>query len=1164
MASRKVDSQKSSAPKLDTKQVRDKIAGDLSSLQSAYGKLSVRPARMLDIEVVLKIWQQYFPDEDPTYAWTAFNGHNFPTLREAPVEARKALSITRQRLTWLSGREAWETNLSAYESLQDPFPYFRVSANRIEPSPSPVMQKERAKYLDLAVKNPPSRRMRNPKYTEPGTYKFTDGRNAFTVEIPTGVIGAGEHDIGEFANLMSSARSAIRIKKSSLVETADWMDQNAPEKSAAWNQNWASRVNVLLRSVTPQGLEESDELVLDGLQHLLGMVGSGKSSLLTVLTVHLVRLGYRVTMVASDVASLLREQAVFDALRPIDARLQAVPLVGRSTRLTHLQRLHTTEALKFGPKLSAQHPAYANLSLVCPLDGMRKDVRPITPGNEPCTSLQLIEEIEDSPLVREGKYDCALMPVCPVHASTRALHNSAILLATPASLLASSPQVPLVTERMRYVEFVMRFSDVVLVDEADLMQVQFDDRFAPTETLVGDSDGILDRLASQVSREIYKPGRPLIGSRADLDEWLTDHQQVQATVNRIYKWLREYPELSQWLERTYFYGDRLLDKVGADMKGIGVDTTNFECAHESFVYAPLAQYSGTYAKSAMESSAGDSFLTSEMPRSEAAHAEWATAVQNEIWHGQTNVAVASLIVWMKSQLHVPPSIDDRKLDNTARRLLFSLMVVVLDRSLRNIIRNWPVAAEELDIDRGTGALFYQPDESLVNLVPEAPMGPVFGFQYIDSDNNGRGTLRFFKVSGVGRALLYHLHDAFELSHGVTGPHVLLTSGTSWAPGSWKYHLRIRPSMVLLPKRSDYTSQTYCVFEPLPDPDNPDRALYVSGRRTDDRIRALRSMIVALTENRGLRPSRFDEELALLPELRRRILVIVGSYDEAVTVGELLSSRTGRSDDVLILKRDPSGFGEDHWQTPKGYLLRSMLNQMPTYAARFLVAPLQAVERGHNILIGEEAAIGSVYFLIRPMPVPFDPLTSVQKMNAWAADYVEQLTGLNVTAAGLKLRTEAHHQWSKVMEGKPLRVTTDEAERSALYWTQMVLTWQCIGRLLRGGVPARVHFIDGKWAPARAGLLDRTRTDDEKTSMLLGYRHILRTSINNADPVHREIARALYGSFAEALENLEGLPNSRLHPDQSCDNEIVDEPTDCGAEQGTAKEIEYIDVLEEDF
>jgi hypothetical protein len=91
----------------------------------------------------------------------------------------------------------------------------------------------------------------------------------------------------------------------------------------------------------------------------------------------------------------------------------------------------------------------------------------------------------------------------------------------------------------------------------------------------------------------------------------------------------------------------------------------------------------------------------------------------------------------------------------------------------------------------------------------------------------------------------------------------------------------------------------------------------------------------------------------------------------------------------------------------------------------------------------------------------------------------------------------------------------------LLWTQLVLIWQCIGRLLRGGVGARVHFIDAKWAEVTGGLTKGTR-DTEKTSMLLGFRRILREALSDSDPARRPVAEVLYGPFAAALENLEGV------------------------------------------
>jgi hypothetical protein len=117
------------------------------------------------------------------------------------------------------------------------------------------------------------------------------------------------------------------------------------------------------------------------------------------------------------------------------------------------------------------------------------------------------------------------------------------------------------------------------------------------------------------------------------------------------------------------------------------------------------------------------------------------------------------------------------------------------------------------------------------------MGAVLGFQYFDPEKQGNGELRFFRVRGLGRALLYRLHGALRLSDTIAGPHVILTSGTSFAPTSWRYDLHTPPNSVLLPQRvakgsngtakASESAAVSCFFEPLQDPSIPERSLAVS-------------------------------------------------------------------------------------------------------------------------------------------------------------------------------------------------------------------------------------------------------------------------------------------------------------------------------------------------
>lgn len=285
------------------------------------------------------------------------------------------------------------------------------------------------------------------------------------------------------------------------------------------------------------------------------------------------------------------------------------------------------------------------------------------------------------------------------------------------------------------------------------------------------------------------------------------------------------------------------------------------------------------------------------------------------------------------------------------------------------------------------------------------------------------------------------------------------------------------------------------------------------------------MIEALTRTQAFRSSMLEAELDLLEEHRRRILLVVGSYDEAEAVGETLATILAEQrglpygEDVLTLIPDSEGEGNEVWKPAPGKLLRSLLNQMPKHPARFLVAPLQSIERGHNILIGQEAAIGSVYFLVRPYPVPGDIHTAIHKLNAWAMDYVPMLTDPHATRAGMCLRQEAARQWEKVLaKGRGYKELNEDALRTPLLWTQFVLIWQCIGRLLCGGASARVHFVDARWAENSP----TGQHDTEQTSMLLGFRRILQQAVSDHDPARRAIAATLYGEAARAFSEIQGV------------------------------------------
>jgi hypothetical protein len=194
-------------------------------------------------------------------------------------------------------------------------------------------------------------------------------------------------------------------------------------------------------------------------------------------------------------------------------------------------------------------------------------------------------------------------------------------------------------------------------------------------------------------------------------------------------------------------------------------------------------------------------------------------------------------------------------------LTFGLVVARLLRSLNLIVRDWQSVADVLGLDLEESGLFQRPPRELQPLVPVSPQGNVLALHLTkveipDGNPAGEFHLDFFKCLGVGRALLTQFERLYgparspqdplpdldtvgntaggslanPLAHSSaspsanpaskphsipSAPHLLLLSGTSWAPDSGSYHVAV-PVTALLSGRGPVTAQAHTpqIHEPL--------------------------------------------------------------------------------------------------------------------------------------------------------------------------------------------------------------------------------------------------------------------------------------------------------------------------------------------------------------
>jgi hypothetical protein len=506
-------------------------------------------------------------------------------------------------------------------------------------------------------------------------------------------------------------------------------------------------------------------------------------------------------------------------------------------------------------------------------------------------------------------------------------------------------------------------------------------------------------------------------------------------------------------------------------------------------------------------------------------------------------------------------------------LEFTLILAALHQRLDRVTFLWPQVEAALRLDPASHELTRRPPLDYAPLLPEAPMGNVLGFQYLldergnpqGSDGQRTGTLRFFRCAGVGRELLLSLPQlGADPSRSVPGPHVLLMSGTSWAGTSTRAHVLAPVQAVLKPQQKELDSIRDTEFRTEFLYDDAGVPIRLSGQEPEKREDVLRLLVHKLA-----RPGRdgsagpLQRELAQIPdERRRRALLLVGSYREASVTADLLNEIPRWHGRVRVLAADDAELesavdGEFPAGRPASRAGAVRRGDLASFAddpdAEILVAPLLAVERGHNILTvpqrpGEErvAAFGTVFFLVRPHPRPDDLSLAVFAINDWAARFVRDQPGLpqgtfselvekadGLNDAGGAFRTTARGVWRHLLSRPYIYSVLSDAEKESFAWDQLVTIWQVIGRLVRGGVPARVVFVDAAFAPRLAATHAPAMSPNRRPrwlndpGLLVRLRDVLSPYFAPGgdpgafpDPADPSLVRLLYRPLYEALCALE--------------------------------------------
>jgi pPIWI RE three-gene island domain Z len=1123
-------------------------------------------SRLCEAELGLYLMEQLIPGHPAEAGWTLLGGYPFAHAIDAVTtpEQEQMLQVARHLLWPLRRPRSWTLALDRYAQVEERLRgYVLDRPGDTARRRRPAIAAQRWGTYAAALATPPPFVMQETPVAAPGLYRFRErpARNGAellwtSVELPEALpaLSGAEHELG---TPLAGGGKPLRVRWDELADTAAWMDaelaaRNEPPGRWAYRFN---RVGLSIRDTERSGFTGSDVLSIDQMLHIVGMVGAGKSTLRDVLAVWAAQHGLRSTLVVSDVAEALHLVALFTSLG-----FTAAPVLGASTRERHVQRMHRRLAARGNASLLAHDsPAFDYLSTACPLDALRgvEAPDPLRFTDAPCASLYPArrkdqerrlsalapppddEEEDDRP--RSKRHSCPLWHQCPRHYGARELVSADIWVATPASLIHTAVPSQQNPERLRYLELACRRSDLIVVDEADRVQMQLDIMFAPATTLAGKApNSWLDEVHARKIEELSRSGRTQL-SDGDVRRWTAAVSSVTSATDRIYEILLMRPDIRRWVEADYFSAwtlqQKLIDEWFGPEEGPGqpdaadvLDRPGPEWddpRHDEPAGQPPGDSTERSAGPSKDSGQRalvikilDEFRDDPLGDTDKHSAEATALIQltRHLLHatGTTNVRqlVREQLLALSGQqdpalaTHATKKAGEdakRKLGEQCRQFEFTLLLSVLHTRLDMMTDMWPRVEAALNLVGTSNTLSRRPPEDYRPLVPESPMGNILGFQF-QPDSSSRepqsGELRFFRCAGSGRELLLGL-PGLTAADGLPAPHVVLMSGTSWAGTSTRYHVLTEVGAILSPPQDeldaiDRTTFTTCFLK-----DSAGKPLKLSGTKPHLRPLVLEQMLSQLARPRpdGSASPMQAELAAIDDDSRRRLLLLTGSYDEARRAADYLETIERWAGRVCRLVSDDAE--QDHlWReaahapsVPRGGPGALRRGDVATFAetgAEVLVAPLLAIERGHNILNDEgTAAIGSVFFLARPHPRPDDIGLAIQAVNDWAARMLRDGSFRKLVrdedtldAAGKEFRHQARAKWRHLLNQPMAYSRLGPEEKASFTWDQLVVIWQVTGRLVRGGVPARVVFVDSPFAERQArGLTGDTAETSLLASML---------------------------------------------------------------------------------
>lgn len=424
-----------------------------------YFPTSVNIDDFIKAEMTLALLEKCKPEGDPTKAYLLL--HNYSLLGEVVCDETAFLLQKAHRLLHsCSSKMNWAKVLENYRNAQSEFCLY-IFTEKIEKG-SKVLKF--ARNTELAVE--PDRAdvyfeyIR--KHKEDRHFGYANGgKYSYSIKDKTSsIVYSADVEIPDRTPQMPISSPPKKTRKTISVSTDELLASSA-EMAEKKPDDYCYSIlkSNTLKAVTEGNVKSANRLEIDKITNLVGMVGSGKSTLMKVLSYHLAKADKKVVLVLDTVSSVLEMCSYLSQFG-----VSVSPVIGWGGREKYIDQV----AKAHEKYLQNEYSKY--LTAPCIIDGMAKNKsdKSSAPmfGNEPCRSL----------MKNKKHYNCPYMDICPAVRMYRDVYTSNVIVTTVQGLAA----IRLLGDNKLFLEYVLEQADLVVFDECDKVQKTLDEFFTPS------------------------------------------------------------------------------------------------------------------------------------------------------------------------------------------------------------------------------------------------------------------------------------------------------------------------------------------------------------------------------------------------------------------------------------------------------------------------------------------------------------------------------------------------------------------------------------------------------------------------------------------------------------------------------------------------------------